>query len=103
MSPISDRVLLDRQVLLAPISSRKISRSDTLLLVAPTITATEKATFEICISGVRPYNSLRGADMSGPIASPTNMDSDKPVYIEVWTSRLVYFVSRLGYSMLCGP
>jgi hypothetical protein len=100
MSSLSDRALLDRQVLLAPISNRKISRSDTLLLVTPKITATGKATFIICISGVRPYSSLRGADMSGPIASPTtNMVTENSVYIEDWASRLVYFVNRLRCVM----
>lgn len=70
-------------MVLAPISSRNVNRSGMLLLTAHTIAATRNAIFEACINGVRPYSSLKGADMRGPIARPTtNMDTDKLVYIE---------------------
>ena len=63
-----------------------------LTLTAQTIAASKKVKLDACMSGVRPYSSLRGERNRGPIAKPmTNIDMSRVAI--AWLSELKSFTA----------
>lgn len=73
----------------SPMTKRKMISIGKFTLTAQRTVATRKTRFAMCMTGLRPYTSLRGERSSGPMAKPiiyTDTSSEDSAELVEWNS-----------------